>query len=90
MLKITKDIEKKLANIAKQLPLTTYAIPKVTYKRLDKERVLKQTTGEFHYVTNHKNRIKTAYVSGGVEAVREYIQGVAELVNSKIQIAVEL
>ena len=58
MLKITKSIEKKLANIASQLPITTYGVPKVRFERLDKERVLKQTYGEFLHKVNHKNRIK--------------------------------
>lgn len=90
MLKITKAIEKKLANIAKQLPLTTYGVKKYTLQRIDSERVQKTTYGENLHVVNHKNRIKTAYSCGGVEAVKEYINGVAELANSQVNIAVDL
>jgi hypothetical protein len=39
---------------------------------------------------NHKNRIKTAYSCGGVEAVKQYISEVAELVSSRVDIAVDL
>ena len=90
MLKITKDIEKKLAYIASQLPLTTYGVKKFTLKRLDSKRVEKVTYGENLHVVNHKNRLKTVYVSGGVEAVQTYVNNVAELSKSKIDIAIDL
>lgn len=90
MLKITKDIEKKLAYIASQLPLTTYGVKKFTLKRLDSKRVEKVTYGENLHVVNHKNRLKTVYVGGGVEAVQTYVNDVAELSKSKIDIAINL
>lgn len=90
MLKITKDIEKKIKGIASQLPLTTYGIKKYTLQRIDKERVQKTTYGENLHVVNHKNRLKTAYTCGGVEAVQQYVNEVLELSQSKVSIALDI
>ena len=90
MLKLTKDIEKKLAGIAKELPITTYGVPKVHYQRLDAQRILKQTYGEELHKVNHKNRMKTAYQNGGVFAVKDYVKGVLELANCHMDIAINL
>lgn len=90
MLKITKNIEKKLTHISSQLPLTTYGVKKFVDKRIDDKRIARTTYGEDLHVCNHKNRMKTAYKSGGVEAVKEYVKGVYDLSNLRMDIAINL
>ena len=89
-LKITKEIEKRLANIASQLPLTTYGIKKHVYKRVNDKQVERTTIGENLFEVNHKNRLKTVYKDGGVEAVKSYVNDVLELSDSRLNIAVNL
>jgi predicted phage-related endonuclease len=90
MLTITKSIEKKIGNISKQLPVTTYGVKKHVYKRLDDKRVERTTFGEDLHVVNHKNRLKTAYKSGGVEAVKKYVEDVIALSQARTTVAVDL
>jgi predicted phage-related endonuclease len=90
MLTITKNIEKKISNIAKQLPVTTYGVKKHVYKRLDDRRVERTTYGEDLHVCNHKSRLKTAYKSGGVEAVKKYVDDVIVLSQARVAVAVDL
>lgn len=90
MLTITKSIEKKISNISKQLPVTTYGVKKHAYKRLDDKRVERTTYGEDLHVVNHKNRLKTAYKSGGVEAVKKYVEDVIALSQARTTVAVDL
>ena len=88
--KITKDIEKKISNLAKQMPVTTYGIKKHVFERISDKVVRKTTIGEDLHKVNHKNRMKVAYANGGVDALRTYIKDVAELSQSKIDLAVDL
>ena len=89
-LKITKEIEKRLANIAAQLPKTTYGTKKHVFKRLNDKVIERTTVGEILHPVNHKNRIKTVYKDGGVEAVKTYVKDVLELSESRLDIAVNL
>jgi hypothetical protein len=89
-LKITKETEKRLANIAAQLPLTTYGVKKHVFKRVNDKQIAKTTIGENLHQVNHKNRLKTVYKDGGVEAVKSYVNDVLELSDSRLNIAVNL
>lgn len=89
-LKINKETEKRLANIAAQLPLTTYGTKKHVYKRLNDKVVEKTTIGENLHKVNHKNRLKTVYKDGGVEAVKQYVNDVLELSECRLDIAIDL
>jgi hypothetical protein len=88
--KITKDIEKKLSVIASHLPLTTYGVKKHVYKRLNDNVIERTTIGENMHKVNHKNRLKTVFKDSGIEGVRQYINDVKELTESKVDIAVNL
>lgn len=88
--KITKDIEKKIAGLAKQIPTTTYGIKKHVYKRLNDKVVERTTVGENLFKVNHKNRMKQAFKDNGLQGLKDYIDGIGELVNSKLDIAVNL
>lgn len=89
-LKITKETEKRLANIAAQLPFTTYGTKKHVFKKINDNVTERTTIGEILHPVNHKNRLKTVYKDGGVEAVRTYVNDVLELSESRISIAVDL
>jgi hypothetical protein len=89
-LKITKATEKRLANIAAQLPITTYGVKKHIFKRVNDKQIAKTTIGENLHKVNHKNRLKTVYKDGGVEAVKSYVNDVLELSDSRLNIAVNL
>lgn len=79
--KITKEIEKKIAGLAKQIPSTTYGVKKHVYKRLNDKVVERTTIGENLYQVNHKNRMKQAYKDNGLQGLKDYIDGIGELVN---------
>lgn len=90
MLKPTKKEQKMLVEMAKSLPPTWY---QANIRKTGRELKEKFPNQEFElnrtynypvkYPTNHKNRILSAYKSGGMEAVNQYVKEVLELVKNE-------
>ncbi len=89
MLKLTKKERKLLENLAKELPATQYT----ANIRMSGVEILEKNIPSNYpidpkkfygvavkYPTNHKNRLITAYESGGMEAVKRYCADVQDLV----------
>lgn len=78
MLRATKQEAKKLKELAKGLPVTTYPVPKYDNIMLDGKLVYARVGYDLHKV-NHEKRIVDAYNRGGMDLVKEYIRGVMQL-----------
>jgi hypothetical protein len=94
MLKPTKKEKKLLKNLAKELPETMYRANQsrlVSPEEMLRQRgevipagTLAQMTKSVMVPVNHERRMVKAYEQGGMEAVKEYVRGVMELVKNNL------
>lgn len=93
MLKLTKKERDLLVKLAKELPSTQYT---ANIRMVGKEILEKGIPSNYpidpkkyygvavKYPTNHKNRVISAYQSGGMEAVKKYCAEVQELAEKQL------
>jgi hypothetical protein len=80
MLRATKNQAKKLKELAKGLPLTTYTVPKFGQVEMGGKTFIAKVGHDMHKV-NHERRIVEAFNIGGMETVKEYCREVMALDN---------
>lgn len=88
MLKVTKKERKLLENLAKELPETKYTanVRMPGYEVIQKGIPSKDEVDPkkwymvgVKYPVNHKSRLLTAYINGGMESVKKYCSDVQDL-----------